>query len=190
MNKYLDASRARKKLIRIRTKHPDSTKFDGIVLQNAKAFAALLKMDDFEPDGIVVIPKKWLKSIRDGKFEACANEVVRFVGSLKRRDPFKWPSHFHSLPDILAYLKQRDIWPAVEIVYSGGSALYLGPITEVSTRSMRIYSYDGAGEWEKEYEIDFAEIFKIEIESRYTRHFNAYMKEQRKPPRPARERET
>lgn len=182
MNEHLDTSKARNRVIRIRTKHPDETSFDGIVLQNDKSFTALRKIDDFEPDGIVVVPKKWLKSIRDSKFEDCISEVVRFSGTLQRVDLVEWPSGLANVPDVLAYLKERDLWPAIEIVYSGGSPLYLGPITKITNETVRIYCYDGAGEWEKEYDIDLAEIFKIEIESRYTRLFNAYMKTRRKPP--------
>src|SRR5262245_61389396 len=97
MNENLNKSKAQKKLIRVHTKHPDGTSFDGIVLQNTKSVVSLLKIEDFEPDGIVVVPKKWLKSIRAGKFEACANEVIRFSGTLKREAPFKWPSGVSSL---------------------------------------------------------------------------------------------
>jgi hypothetical protein len=183
LNQHLDSSKARNRIIRIRTKHPDETSFDAIVLQNEKSFAALRNISDFEPDGIVVVPKKWLKSIRDGKFEALANEVVRFSRTLERGDLPRWPSGVSSLPEVLTYLKEGDLWPAIEIVYSGGSPLYMGPITEVTKKKARIYCYDGAGEWEKEYDIDLAEIFKIEIESRYTRHFNAYMKARRRPGR-------
>lgn len=169
-------------MIRIRTKHPDGSNFDGIVLQNAKSLVVLLKMDDFEPNGIVVVPKKWIASIRDGKFEACADEVVRFSGSLKR-DALKWPSELDILPDIFAHLKERGIWPAVEILFRGGDALYLGPITEVTKDTMKIYCYDAAGMWEKEYEVNLAEVFKIEIQSRYARLFSEYMKKRKPPPR-------
>ena len=182
MNKHLSRSKNRKGVIRIRTKAPDGMNIDGIVLQEARSFVSLLVVEDFEPDGIVVVPKKWIKGIRDGKFEACATEMIRFSGTLERTEPFAWPSNLTSLAEVCAYLKERDIWPAVEIIYNGDdSAFYIGPITEISKRSLRLYCYDAAGQWEKEYEIDFAEIFRIEFESRYARNFNAFMKTRPKP---------
>lgn len=180
MNKHLSESKNRKRLIRIRAKDPDKMNIDGIVLEDTRSFVTLLKVADFEPDGIVVVPKKWIKGIQDGEFEVCANEVIRFSGMLERGELFEWPSNLTSLADVFAYLKERDIWPAIEIVYNGDSALYVGPITEISKRWLRVYCYDAIGQWEKEYEIEFAEIFRIEIESRYTRHFNAFMKARRK----------
>jgi hypothetical protein len=182
IDQQLNKSKARNRIIRVRTKHPDESSFDGIVLQNDKSFVALRTFDDFEANGIVVVPKKWLKNIRDGEFEDGTNEVIRFAGTITSRDMPAWPKMFANLTEILSYLKERDIWPAIEIVYDGGSPLYVGPITEVTKKRVRLYCYDAAGKWEKEYDIDVTEIFKIEIESRYTRHFSAYMKVHRPPP--------
>ena len=66
----------------------------------------------------------------------------------------------------------------LEIVFDEGtnSAFYLGPITNVNTKHFSIMCYDAAGKWEKEYQLDYNEVFKIEFDSKYCNHFNSFMK--------------
>ena len=76
-------------------------------------------------------------------------------------------------------LAERDIWPAVEVVFTdGGSALYIGPILEIKKKHFSLNCYDAAGKWEKVYRIDFNEVFRLEFGSKYTEHFNNYMRRQ------------
>ena len=56
--------------------------------------------------------------------------------------------------------------------------LYLGSITKFGDHSFWIRSYDADGKWEKQFEISFSEVFRIEFGSRYCNHFNDYMKSQ------------
>jgi hypothetical protein len=83
------------------------------------------------------------------------------------------------LPDVIVALMKRDIWPGVEIL-SGRKkdpVFYLGPITRTTEEGFFLYCYDADGTWEKEYEIDYDEVFKVQFDSRYCNRFNAYMRE-------------
>ena len=81
----------------------------------------------------------------------------------------------------MTYLKREDIWPAIEVLYKSNMSLYMGPVTDISKTSLKIYCYDVNGNWEKEYELDYRDVFKIEINSRYVRHFNEYMRTKKRP---------
>jgi hypothetical protein len=73
---------------------------------------------------------------------------------------------------------RRDIWPGVEIVFNEGrdSAFYLGRLIWLDDEHFSIRGYDAAGKWEKNYQLPYDEIFKIEFDSSYCRHFNIHMK--------------
>jgi hypothetical protein len=170
-------------MILIRTKPPDATEFQGIVLANTETFVIIQQITDFEANGIVVIAKKWIESVRNGKFEKCANEILRSTvpsESSPRAAPYLGAS---SWEEIVAALQAADIWPAVEVIYKGEPSFYIGPVTAVSKDSFKLYCYDAAGQWEKEYELDYDEVFKIEIDSKYVKRFNEYMRTKRKPAR-------
>jgi hypothetical protein len=85
-------------------------------------------------------------------------------------------------------LMKRSIWPGIEMLFSDGStAFYLGPVRSVSEIGFVSKCYDAAGKWEKDYSLRWSEIFRIEVGSRYCRHFNHYMQakiaEAQRPPR-------
>lgn len=166
--------------IRLRTIHPDGDNLDGVVTGIKRRFIVLREEKDFEFDGVVVLPKKVIRGYRDGRFEQCANRIIRANGEVKKARGPGWLEKCESLQDVLRGLKRRDIWPAVEIL-SGDksrkeSAFYLGPITEVSSKSFVLRCYDAAGQWEKEYDLCVSEIFKVEFDSAYCTHFNRYMR--------------
>lgn len=160
------------------TLHPDGDSYDGVVTHNKSDFIALREEKDFELDGIVIIPKKFIKKIRDGKFEKCGNAIIRQNGEIEKISAPDWIEACENVGQLIKALKRKGIWAAVEIVFDDqtASAYYIGPITRAGARDFDIRCYDAAGQWEKEYTISYDEVFRIEIDSKYSNHFNRYMK--------------
>ncbi len=176
MNKEFDYSMNNKWVIRINTKHPDGDAYDGIVLDYNRKYVVLRVIDDFEPDGIIFIFKKNIKSIRNGKLEKSFNAVISFCKTLKSLKETGWFHGMKTLEEIMSYLKSQSTWPSIEVVHDNGSSLYIGEITEVSKSSFSINCYDAEGRWEKIYQLKYDTVFKIEIDGKYVRHFNDYMR--------------
>jgi hypothetical protein len=164
--------------LRLKTDHPDGDTFDGVITQISKDFVVICQEEAFEFDGIVILPKKFITGCRDNKFERCGNEILRMNGALKKCRMPQWLNGCESLPDILAALKERDIWPGIEAIFGKKptNAFYLGPVTGIAADRFSIKCYDAAGNWEKDYWLKYKRIFKIEIDSQYCRHFNKYMR--------------
>jgi hypothetical protein len=180
LSKKYQKSRDQKWSLRFGTYHPDDDKFYGVVTHIQKPFIVLREHYSFVFDGVVVLPKKVIKGCRDNEFDRCANEILRHSGTIKDARAPRWLSHCTTLKQILEKLQKKDIWPAIEIIYKRGSKteteLYIGNITRIEKDAFWIYDYDAAGKWQKECEIKYSEIFKIEFDDNYTRHFNAYMR--------------
>ncbi len=169
-----------KRLIRFRTKHPegDSFGFYGIVLEEKDSYIILAQERDFEFDGLVLLPKKVIKGYRDSKFEDCSNKIIRHNKAINKLNLPKWLTQCHEIQDVLKEIKDRDIWPIIEIIFDHGkeSALYIGPISDVNNNIFNICGYDAAGKWGKICKLNVDEIFKIEINSLYAKHFNHFMR--------------
>jgi hypothetical protein len=163
---------------RFKTGHPGGDKYDGVVMQIKPDFIVLREEEAFEFDGVVILAKKFIRGFRDGKYERCANEILRENGAIKKLRVPRWLDSCEAIPQALAAMMRRDIWPAIEIIYNegGDSAFYLGVITGIEDEQFSIKSYDAAGKWEKNFVLSYEEIFKIEFDSRYCNHFNAHMK--------------
>ena len=166
--------------LRFNTHHPDGDNFYGIVTHIQKHFIILREHDNFTFNGTVVLAKKVIKGYRDGKYDKCANEILHHSGNIKDAKSPRWLGNCTSLKQILEKLQKKDIWPAIEIIFMKGrktkTDLYIGKITRIKNDSFWIYDYDAAGKWQKECEIYYDEIFKIEFDDEYTRYFNAYMR--------------
>jgi len=158
--------------------HPDNDNYDGVITHNKLDFIVLREQKDFEFDGIVMLYKQFVKSIRDGKYERCANEILRYNGVIKKLRVPKWVSDCETMQQVFNMAKRRGIWLGVEIIFNEGneSAFYIGPITDADEKHFSIKCYDAAGKWEKEYQLDYAEVFRIEFDSKYCNNFNAFMK--------------
>lgn len=174
--KELNSSKRKKLMIRIKTRHPDGDCFDSVVLENQKDFVVLQDFHDFESGGIVFVPKKWISGFRNGEFEKNFNKILRFIGDRKYIHPNEKFKKFKSFKEIFEYLKAKDVWPIIEIVFKRSAVLYIGPITEVNDNSFKIYCYDANGKWEKNYKLNFRELFRMEIDSKYAKYFNKYMR--------------
>jgi hypothetical protein len=163
--------------MRFKTRHPDGDNFDGVVVHIGRTFIVLREEIDFEFDGIVLLPKKAIRSVRDGKFESCWNEILQENGALSRMKVPSWVARCETVQDFLRTLQKWSIWPAIEMLFDDGStALYLGPIESVSDDGFSTKCYDAAGQWENGYSFRWSEIFKVEFDSRYCNHFNRYMR--------------
>ena len=170
-----------KRFIQIRTIHPDGDAYEGIVLHFGRSLVVMHEVRDLFFDGILVFPKRAIKRARNGKFEKCANDIIRHSGQISALSGAKWIKSLGSIQDAVNALRSRGVWPAIETVRDGESALYLGPITSVGSHDFDMLCYGSDGEWEGEYRLPFGEVFKMEFNSMYTNAFNSYMKEMRPP---------
>jgi len=175
MKKVLEKSKNNMWLIRLKTKHPDSDEFDGIVLHYNNTNLVFCLYDNFEFESIMILPRKWISGYRDSEFEICTNEIIRFNKQIENIPGLGWLKEVNSIRDILIKIKEQNIWPIIEAIHDDDSALYIGPITNVKSNSVEIDCYDATGEWEDLYDVRFSEIFKIEIFDKYSKHFNAFM---------------
>lgn len=168
--------------IRFKTNHPDGDTFDGIVTHIAPNFIIMREEWDFEFNGIVLLQKKNIKGYRDGKYEACFNAILQQNGQMKKLRVPRWLDSCKTIPQVIQNIKQHNIWPIIERLFNEGKEtdFYIGPITEVSDESFSVYCYDAAGEWESEYKIRYEEIFRVEFDSKYCKHFNSYMRNKTK----------
>ena len=163
--------------LRLKTVHPDGDTYDGVVTDIKRGLIVLREERDFEFDGLVVLPKKVIKGYRDGRFETCCNAILRNNGQIKRVRSPRWLAACDTVPQIIAALKRQDIWPGIELIVGDGNdaAFYLGPIVRVRKDGFSLRGYDADGTWEGVCDIKYDEVFRIEIDSKYCKYFNAYM---------------
>lgn len=163
---------------RLKTVHPDGDNRDGVVVDIKREYIVLCDERDFEIDGLQVIPKKVIKGYRDGRAERCWNDILRTNGNISQVRLPKWLAACNKLPEVVAALQNRDIWPGVEILWSDGaeSAFYLGPIVRQVDDGFFLRGYAANGTWEEAAHIAYKQVFRIEIDGKYCRHFNSYMK--------------
>jgi hypothetical protein len=175
MKSLLEKSLKKKWVIRFITKHPDSDGYSGIVLHYSRSLIAIKEYDDFKPDGLIFFPRRAIEKIRDDGFEECENKILRMTGDIKAAKKTNWISKVNNLNQLFSYCHKNNIWPAVETIRNDEEAFYLGPITKVNSSSIWQYCYDGAGEWEDEYNIKNKDVLRVEIFSHYVDSFNNYM---------------
>jgi hypothetical protein len=181
MKTTLQKSCRQKWAIHINTTHPDKDTYGAIVLTHSKSLVVFQEERAFELDGINILPRTSIESVRDTEVEQCCNLILRENGQMRRLSGAKWIRELKTIRQAIQVLYQRKIWPAIEVVWDDQSALYIGPITAVTNRNFRLLCYDAAGEWEKEYTIAHREVFRIDFWGAYTNHFNAHMKASSNP---------
>ncbi len=164
--------------LRIKTRHPQSNNYDGVVMLIKPTFILLYEQYDFEFDGLIILPKKIIKGCRDNKYDKCFNEILRQNGAIKKLRIPAWLTTCQTIPQILTELMTRGIWPGIEHLATDHTetAFYIGSIKDTTKDGIYIYCYDAAGKWEKEYYLNYQNIFKIEINSKYCKYFNHYMR--------------
>jgi hypothetical protein len=164
--------------MRFKTRHPDGDAYDGVVLRFTKNLVVLGVVDNFEFDGIHIFRRSAIKGYRDDKFESCFNRILSDNGQINRFRAPKWLNACETFNQLALMLMKRDIWPAVEGVFNNEGFFYIGRIVEVENDYFSINCYDAAGKWEKVYRFKFSEVFRMEFGSKYTEHFNNYMRHQ------------
>lgn len=163
--------------MRFKTSHPDGDCYDGVVVHVGSDFIALREEADFEFDGIQILPKRVVRGYRDGRFDRCCNEILRYNGQIRKAVAPAWLAGCVTVSDVLRHCHKKDIWPGLEVIdLEDGGLFYLGPIAELTTEVVRQKCYDADGRWEKVYEIPYGDIFRVEIGGKYCTHFNSYMK--------------
>jgi hypothetical protein len=84
LEKKINKSLEKKWRVRFKTTNPDKDNYDGVVICNKDDFIVLQQEESFEFDGLVIIPKKFIKNVRDGKYEKCCNEILVQNGQLEK----------------------------------------------------------------------------------------------------------
>jgi hypothetical protein len=164
--------------MRFDTRHPDGSKYDGVITHIRPEYIILREVRDLDFDGIIVLPRTGIGGVRDGENEKCTNAILRHCGAIRRLRTPQWLDQCATIQGLLSRLRAEDVWPGVETLFDGGktSAFYLGPIVEIGDREFQLHCYDAAGQWEQIYRISLAEICRIEFDSRYCNRFNAWMR--------------
>lgn len=164
--------------MRWETIHPDGESYDGVVMDVKADFVTIAQESDFEFDGLIVLPRRSLEGYRDGPTDACCNEILRAHNAFATIHYPAWMQRCQSLAELFSGLKARDIWPGVEILVDNDTddEFYLGQLTEVGREEFRLMCYDSEGNWEREFSLRYDQLFRVEINSRYCKRFNAYMK--------------
>lgn len=174
----LKKSLAEQCCMRITTAAPEGEQhYNGVVMLIRDSFVVLREERDFEFQGLVVLPRKVITGYRDGKPEKCLNQILRHNKQLARLKSPRWLGPCETLPALLRALMKKYIWPSVEIDLEHDAQFYIGPLREVREDGFLIQHYTAEGKWEKVYAIDYDWLRKIEFGDRYSKHFNAFMRQ-------------
>src|SRR5688572_20951196 len=84
--------------MRFKTKHPDGDNYDGIITHIKPSFIVMREEENFQLDGVIILPKRSIKGFRDGKFEQCCNEILRHNGALKKLPSVRWLNSCETIP--------------------------------------------------------------------------------------------
>lgn len=156
--------------------HHENEIYDGFVLLCNKDMVLIQEDRDFFSDGIIALPIRSIKRLRIGPIEKLRGKIVKQYGILKKIKKSFWLLKTKNIEQIIRECRLRKIWPIVEALKKGESALFIGPITEVGKNEFYLYAYDAEGKWEKNYKLQFREVFRIQLFDAYSKYFNRYMK--------------
>ena len=162
--------------VHFKTTHPEGDAYNGIVVHNGKRVVALCEVYSFEIDGIQVLPKKSFRGYRDGSVEQARNKIIRQNGHAERAKAPTWLLGCDTVRDCLFEMKGRHIWPGIEGISTGKYEMYIGQLLHIGSQSFQIRAYDATGRWYTPYEFEYSDVFRVEINSKYCRYFNRYMR--------------
>ena len=161
--------------VRLLTRHIDGDKYDGVILSCKSNLVIIQNENDFEFDGIDVFPLKHIKGLRLGSLERQWDRIISQNKQIKKINRFHWVAKIDTLQEMIQECQRRKIWPIVETQSHGSAALHIGPITQSDNKCFHMFCYDATGKWEKNYQLFYKEIVRIEMFDKYSKHFNRYM---------------
>ena len=173
---FLNTSQKNRSIIRLHYRNESDEDYDGVVVQVTSKIVVLASVVNFEFDGYNILTRERIKGYRNSKYEKCTTQILSQNKQLPKMRPPNWVVSIQGIDSAIKEIKRHGIWPAIETIYNSESAFYIGPITSISQESFKLYCYDAAGKWEKEYEFGFDEAIRLEWGSKYCKHFNKYMR--------------
>ena len=177
MNEDFLRSKLKHQTLMVYTDHPEGEEYNGIVLGVSDSLLVFQDTSEFELEGISVLPIEHIVEVRNSWRERVYDKVLLHHNKLTDLNQDTWIHKLSNLRDVLIAVKEKDIWPAIEILDGDDDTLlYMGKITEVGAEDFTIYSYDSLGNWERETTIEYEDIFCIQIFNKYTERFNSYVK--------------
>lgn len=93
--------------LRFKTIHPDSDNYDGVVTHIKSDFIVLREKQDFEFDGVIILPRRVIKGYRDNRYESCSNQILQQNGAIKKARVPRWFDKCESIPVVLAESRSR-----------------------------------------------------------------------------------
>lgn len=185
-NEILEGSMRDKRMVKLTMTCPRGETHLGLVVRLTKSLVIVHEFDDFAYDGIRVCPRKCIASVKATKYEDCCKSILTHCGEIRKARRMHWLDRVEAMPDLMAVLAKRRIWPGIEIRDDSDEAeslLYIGPITAAGRSEFSIYCYDADGTWETNYHLRYRDLVAVQLESRYVRIFNDYM-QATQPPHP------
>jgi len=176
MNEDFLRSKLKHQTLMIYTDHPEGEEYNGIVLGISGSLLVFQDTSEFELEGISILPLAHIVDVRNGWRERVYDKVLLHHDKLSDLNRDTWIRNLSELRDAIIAIKEKDIWPAIEIMDGDDTLLYMGKITDVNAEDFTIYSYDSLGNWERETKIDYEDIFCIQVFNKYTDRFNSYVK--------------
>jgi len=163
---------------------PEGEAYDGIVLKDGRDYVAMACVPDLKFDGLVILPKKYIRGFREGKFEKTLNEIIRSNGEIKKMKGPAWLLKCGEMKDVLRQLFERKIWPIVHVVFDKEkhSEMYIGPIMggDEKQKAFTIRHYSATAKWKYKQFIYFRQVQMVQWGDNYSKIFNKFMQSQRR----------
>lgn len=155
----------------------ESTVIDGIVAHIGEDFFALWQESDFEIDGMFFLRPWLIRDIRDDEHDECCNNILRQNGQIERLRLPDWLGECELLSEALQAMMSNDVWPAMVHGDETENLYYIGSILSVSAETICVKCYDAIGNWGGEFELDVERLLRIDLDTRYCKHFNNYIRD-------------
>ncbi|SOD11298.1 hypothetical protein [Pedobacter xixiisoli] len=154
----------------------ESSIYGYIQLQSGE-FILLQVHNEFSLNGYVILPLRYIETIRCNKYDKTSNKIHRAEGTLKRQ--YKIPN-FISLDGwnkLFLSLIEADFHVIIECEDQPEADFLIGPIQKVGKTKISILNYDPAGKLDKEpSRIKYADITSITFGDQYSMVFRKYLK--------------
>lgn len=178
IHKRLTESVGTRKKVKITRPYLGEQNCYGFVLGMSKKWVLLHDFFDFTPMGYTAIRIADISSCRSGKYERKWEQMLAAEGILDRVG-INYEIDLDSTHSLLESLQRRGQNIVVECECeddSDNDAFFIGQITKLEKRFIRLRHFDATGNWEKGvYRIPFHAITKIEFDTPYVNTFSKYL---------------